>query len=145
MAAYFGDRGVAIALLERGADCNAVGQGGLTPLHIAVWAGCRAVAGLLLERGADASEDTRWYIEERVGGEGTGWSDEDRGVVDESLSSQVREAIFDDQEGKLADAVSNGQNNFTVQELAALGGKAWMRWLLRIRKARVDAVERLPG
>jgi cytohesin len=54
--------GVARLLVERGADPNARGSGGTTPLHAAADAGDRAVAELLVERGADpSSRDDRGH------------------------------------------------------------------------------------
>ena len=56
-AAIAGRRDVTIvgALIERGADVEAVQEGGVRPIHNAAAAGNQAIAELLLEKGADAS------------------------------------------------------------------------------------------
>ena len=46
---------MAALLLENGADVNAKGKGGVTPLHRVVFSGLVAVADLLLENGADVN------------------------------------------------------------------------------------------
>ncbi len=46
---------IALALIEAGADVNAVQQAGFTPLHAAAMTGQTELAKLLLDRGADPS------------------------------------------------------------------------------------------
>jgi ankyrin repeat protein len=50
-----GSLGIARALIEAGADVNAVQQAGYTPLHAAAMTGRIDLAKLLLDRGADPS------------------------------------------------------------------------------------------
>lgn len=57
-ASAAGSFGIARALIEAGADVNAVQQAGFTPLHAAAMTGQLQLAKLLLDRGADASAKT---------------------------------------------------------------------------------------
>jgi len=56
LAALVGDADVARALLEAGADPNALGSDGRTPLHAAAFAGRLPVVRRLLEAGADPAK-----------------------------------------------------------------------------------------
>ncbi len=51
--------GVLGILLKHGADVNAVGENGLTPLHIAARAGCTRAVEVLIDRGADLNARSR--------------------------------------------------------------------------------------
>lgn len=64
LAAFFGHPGLAIALLDRGADVNSRSTNSMknTPLHAAAAGGRTDIVGLLLKRGADvnASQEGGW-------------------------------------------------------------------------------------
>jgi len=52
-ASASGSLGIALSLIEAGAEVNAVQQAGFTPLHAAAMTGQTELVKLLLDRGAD--------------------------------------------------------------------------------------------
>lgn len=63
-AANHGDARAARRLIETGAEIDAIGKGGWTPLHVATFKGHLEVVQVLLAAGARVEESTREFAKE---------------------------------------------------------------------------------